>query len=47
MMISENFLYIGSAIIVLWGISHIIPTRSVVAGFGTLSTDDMRILMME
>jgi len=46
-MASKIFLYIGSAIMILWGISHIIPTKSVVAGFGTVFTDNTRILTME
>ncbi len=40
-------LYAGSIIITLWGVSHIIPTKSVVAGFGTLSEDNSRIITME
>jgi hypothetical protein len=27
-------LYIGSAIIILWGIAHLVPTRAIVKGFG-------------
>lgn len=41
------FLYIGSALIFLWGIAHIIPTKSVVKGFGPLSEDNGRIITME
>jgi hypothetical protein len=37
----------GGAISILWGAAHIFPTRSVVAGFGVLSTDNRRILIME
>jgi hypothetical protein len=37
----------GSAIILLWGIAHIVPTRSVVGGFGALSADNRRIITME
>ena len=40
-------LYLGSIVITLWGVSHIIPTKSVVAGFGTLSSDNYRIITME
>ncbi len=46
-MTAGILLYTGSIIITLWGISHIIPTKSVVAGFGNLSTDNLRILTME
>ncbi len=38
---------IGSAIILIWGIAHIVPTKSVVAGFGELSIDNRRIITME
>jgi len=40
-------LFIGSAIIFLWGVGHILPTRNVVAGFGELSPDNTRIITME
>ena len=31
----------------LWGIAHLIPTRSVVRGFGDISEDNQRIISME
>jgi hypothetical protein len=40
-------LYIGGVIIVLWGISHIVPIRSVVNGFGQLTEDNRRVITME
>ena len=40
-------LYIGSAIIILWGIGHVIPTKSIVSGFGAISQDNKRIITME
>ncbi len=46
-MINEILLYIGSVIILIWGISHIIPTKSVVSGFGKISEDNKRIITME
>ena len=27
-------LYLGAAILFIWGVAHILPTRNVVAGFG-------------
>jgi hypothetical protein len=40
--------YAGAALVILWGIAHIaIPTRSIVAGFGPISVDNKRILLME
>ena len=38
---------IGAAIIIIWGVAHIIPTGNVVAGFGDISEDNRRIIMME
>ena len=40
-------LYLGAALTVLWGISHLIPTRGVVAGFGEISDDNRHIITME
>jgi hypothetical protein len=40
-------LYAAAAIITLWGVAHIIPTKPVVAGFEPLSPDNRRILTME
>jgi hypothetical protein len=39
--------YFGAGIIFVWGVGHLIPTRNVVAGFGGLSTDNTRIIVME
>ncbi len=46
-MISNILLYVGSIAITLWGIAHIIPTQSVVNGFGSISEDNRRIITME
>lgn len=46
-MKSELLLYIGSALITVWGIAHLIPTKSVVAGFGSISAENKRIIVME
>ncbi|MFC2134456.1 hypothetical protein ACFLTH_07540 [Bacteroidota bacterium] len=43
----EILLYIGSIVILVWGIAHIFPTKNVVAGFGELSPDNKKILTME
>ena len=40
-------LYVGSVLIILWGVAHIIPTKSVVSGFGEISDDNRRIIVME
>jgi len=44
---NDILLYIGSALITVWGIAHIIPTKNVVKGFGTISDDNKRIITME
>ena len=46
-MLNDILLYIGSAILIVWGIAHIIPTKSVVNGFGAISEDNKRIITME
>jgi hypothetical protein len=46
-MISDILLYVGAGVITLWGIAHIIPTKSVVSGFGQISQDNKRIITME
>jgi len=45
--VSEALAYVAAGIVLLWGISHIIPTREVVAGFGDISTDNRHIITME
>jgi len=45
--VASAFLYSGSIAIIVWGIAHIIPTRSVISGFGTISQDNLRIISME
>jgi hypothetical protein len=47
MVMSYVMVSIGAVVIFLWGIGHLIPTRSVVAGFGALSEDNKRIITME
>ena len=46
-MINDILLYVGAAVITLWGIAHIVPTKSVVNGFGKMSQDNRRIMTME
>ncbi|MCJ7654879.1 MAG: hypothetical protein MUO97_06190 [Dehalococcoidia bacterium] len=46
-MINDILLYVGAAVITLWGIAHIIPTKSVVNSFGKMSQDNRRIITME
>jgi hypothetical protein len=46
-MTNNILVYIGSAIIMLWGIAHIIPTKAIVKGFGEIAEDNKKILAME
>ena len=40
-------LYLGAALTGIWGISHLFPTKNVVAGFGDISDDNRHIITME
>ena len=46
-MINDILLYTGSGVIILWGIGHLIPTKSIVNGFGSISEDNKQIITME
>ena len=47
-MASEIPLYAASAILVIWGLSHLaFGTRGVVDGFGDISRDNRRVITME
>lgn len=46
-MLNQVLLYLGSALVLFWGITHLFATRSVVAGFGDISLDNRRIIAME
>jgi hypothetical protein len=47
MVLRYVFTIFGSLVITLWGIAHLIPTKSVVKGFGSISSDNKRIITME
>lgn len=44
---NQVLVYVGSAIIIVWGIAHIIPTKNIVAGFGAISADNRKVIVME
>jgi hypothetical protein len=46
-MVNQVLLYIGSALVLFWGVAHLFPTKSVVRGFGGISSDNKRIIAME
>jgi hypothetical protein len=43
----DTLAYIAAGIVFLWGVSHIIPTKQVVAGFGDIGRDNRLIITME
>jgi len=46
-MAMDLLIYIGAILTILWGISHLFPTKSVVKDFGDVSQDNKRIIQME
>jgi len=46
-MIKKVLVILGSLLTIIWGIAHLIPTSSVVKGFGNISIDNIRIIQME
>jgi hypothetical protein len=47
LMVDHILLFTGAAVVALWGIAHLFPTKSVVRGFGDISQDNKRIITME
>jgi len=45
-MLGDILIYVGAGIIILWGIAHIAPTKSIVEGFGPISKDNQRLITM-
>ncbi len=46
-MTATILITVGSSMIFLWGLSHLVATRSVVAGFSSEPQDNRRIIAME
>jgi len=44
---AKILLYLGAALPLIWGISHLVPTKNVIAGFGDISADNRHIISME
>ncbi|MGD1119098.1 MAG: hypothetical protein ABR886_06380 [Dehalococcoidales bacterium] len=44
---NEALIYIGAAVVMVWGVAHLIPTRPIVRGFGAISADNKKVLAME
>ncbi len=47
MVMRKLLVMVGGSLTILWGIAHLIPTSSVVEGFGDISIDNKRIILME
>ena len=47
MFAADVLAYAAGGVLVLWGVAHIAPTRSVASSFGSLSVDNRRVLIME
>ena len=47
MALNLVLLLFGSLMAAIWGIAHLLPTASVVKGFGDISKDNRRIITME
>lgn len=41
------FFFLSGVLTIIWGISHLIPTKNIVKNFGDLSLDNKRIITME
>ena len=46
-LLADILLYVGSVIVTIWGIAHIIPAKAVVKGFGEISDDNRKLITME
>ncbi len=44
---STGLAYAAAAVIAIWGVAHVIPTRQVVTGFARVSVDNRRIVVQE
>ena len=46
-MLRKALVILGGMLNIAWGVAHVIPTSSVVNGFGNLSNDNKNIIIME
>jgi len=44
---NTTLLLIGSILIIIWGLAHLFPTQKIVDGFGDISKDNKKIILME
>jgi len=47
MNIRKKLILFGGLITIIWGIAHLIPTSSIVKGFGNIPADNANIITME
>ena len=43
-MLGLGLRVVGSLVLIIWGVAHIVPVRSIVRGFGALSPENRRIV---
>lgn len=46
-MVRNILVYFGGIFNIIWGIAHLIPTNSIVSGFGNISENNKLIVQME
>jgi hypothetical protein len=46
-MMRKILVLVGGILASIWGVAHLVPTNSVVKGFGNISDDNIRIITME
>ena len=44
---SAALAYVAGAVVAVWGVAHVIPTRQVLAGFEPVTADNRRIIAQE
>jgi hypothetical protein len=44
---NQILIFVGSVVIVVWGIGHLAATKSVISGFSSVSLDNRRVITME
>lgn len=45
--VRKNLILLGGLLTIIWGIAHLIPTKSVVNGFDNISINNIHIITME
>jgi hypothetical protein len=44
---TDALAYLAGAVVALWGVAHVVPTRAVVAGFEPTTVDNHRVILQE